>query len=370
MAQSSQESMTVAVLPSPIVPRAAPATGYVPPYVRRVREEAAQARITLLARAARPAGPRTPILIAVVRNESAVLADFLEHYRSLGVERFALIDNGSTDATRDLLGPEPDVDLYSVIRPFSGKQGWVNALIARYGYDRWYLHVDADEHLVFDGAPRRTLADLIAFATARGLRRVRGVLVDMYSPGPLLAVPPANGQSLEARFRLFDGIGYDEALCLERISRKGGPRRRRFSHPGDDFDPELTKYPLFLIRPGEVAASPHHLHPYRDNYLSDCFLALLHYKFGDGFLAKAELASLEGNYWRGSLEYRRYIEVLARDRDLRLDYPGSRAYAGPIDLVAAGLIVPIPWEERRNLLWSVAKLGWRLPMRPSWAVLA
>ena len=205
MAQSSQESMTVAVLPSPIAPRAAPATGYVPPYVRRVREEAARARITLLARAARPAGPRTPILIAVVRNESAVLADFLEHYRSLGVERFALIDNGSTDATRDLLGPEPDVDLYSVIRPFSGKQGWVNALIARYGYDRWYLHVDADEHLVFDGAPGRTLADLIAFATARGLRRVRGVLVDMYSPGPLLAVPPANGQSLEARFRLFDG---------------------------------------------------------------------------------------------------------------------------------------------------------------------
>ena len=205
-------------------------------------------------------------------------------------------------------------------------------------------------------APPGELADLIAFATARGLRR-RGVLVDMYSPGPLLAVPPAKGQPLGARFRLFDGIGYDEALCLERISRKGGPRRRKFSRAGDVFDPELTKYPLFHVRPGEVAASPHHLHPYRDNYLSDCFLGLLHYKFGDGFLAKAELASLEGNYWRGSLEYRRYLEVLARDRDLRLDYPGSRAYAGPGDLVTTGLIAPIPWEERRTLLRSVAQLG-------------
>jgi hypothetical protein len=179
----------------------------------------------------------------------------------------------------------------------------------------------------------------------------------MYAPGPLLAVGPAAGRRLGVRFRLFDGEGYEEALCLERISRKGGPRRRRFSQPGDVFDPELTKYPLFLIRAGEVAASPHHLHPYRDNYLSDCFLGLLHYKFGDGFLAKAERASAEGNYWRGSLEYRRYLEVLARDRGLSLDYPGSRAYSGPADLVAAGLIAPIPWAERRSLLGSVAGLG-------------
>jgi len=183
------------------------------------------------------------------------------------------------------------------------------------------------------------------------------MLVDMYAPGPLLAVGPAEGRQLGERFRLFDGTGYEEALCLERISRKGGPRRRRFSHPGDVFDPELTKYPLFRLGPGEVAASPHHLHPYRDNYRSDCFLGLLHYKFGEGFLAKAERASVEGNYWRGSLEYRRYLEVLARDRDLRLDYPDSRAYASPADLVAAGLIAPIPWEERRNLLQSVAQFG-------------
>jgi hypothetical protein len=335
----------------------------VPPYVRRVREEAALAWITPLTRAAREVDAGTPVLIAVLRDERAVMAEFLTHYRGLGVERFALIDNGSTDGTRALLAAEPDVDLYAVGRPFSGKQGWVTALVARYGPDRWYLHVDADEHLVFDGAPARGLADVIAFAEAQGLSRVRGMLVDMYAPGPLLAVPPAGGRPLGARFRLFDGTGYEEALCLERISRKGGPRRRKFSQAGDVFDPELTKYPLFRLRPGEVAASPHHLHPYRDNYLSDCFLGLLHYKFGEGFLAKAERAAAEGNYWRGSLEYRRYLEVLARDPGLRLDYPGSRAYADPADLVAAGLLAPIPWAPRPRLLRSVAGLGWRFRAR-------
>ena len=351
------EGIVIETMPAVAAPGGAPVPNYVPPYVRRVREEAARVRLVPLARATGPLAPTTPVLLAVLRNEAPVLDDFLTHYRCLGVARFALIDNGSTDATRERLAAEPDIDLYAVRRPFSGKQGWVNALIARYGPERWYLHVDADEHLVFDGALGRGLADLVAFAEARGLRRVRGMLVDMYAPGPLLAVGQAAGRRLGERFRLFDGTGYEEALCLERISRKGGPRRRRFSHPGDVFDPELTKYPLFRLGPGEVAASPHHLHPYRDNYLSDCFLGLLHYKFGEGFLAKAERASVEGNYWRGSLEYRRYLEIIARDRGLRLDYPGSRAYAGPADLVAAGLIAPIPWEERRNLLQSVAQFG-------------
>jgi Glycosyl transferase family 2 len=332
----------------------------VPPYVRRVVEQAARAEIRLVRDSGGAPDPRTPVLIGVVKDEMAVLADLLEHYRGLGVERFALLDNGSTDATPDFLAAQPDVDLYATRQPFQRKQAWVNALIARYGYDRWYLHVDADEHVVFDGAPGRTLADVVGFAAARGLRRVRGMLVDMYAPGPILAAAKAPGQRLAERFRLFDGDDYAETLCLERISRKGGPRRRKFTRENDVFDPELSKYPLFHIRAGEVASSPHHIYPYRENYLSDCYLAILHYKFTPGLLDKARRAAVEGNYWHGSLEYRRYLEALARDRRLSLSYPGTRRYGGPADLLAAGLIAPIPWTGRRSLLRSVAALGRQL----------
>jgi hypothetical protein len=340
-----------------------------PAYVRAALAEAARVELLPLGRARSRHDPRTPLLVAVLRNEAAVVGELLAHYRGLGVTRFALIDNGSDDATADLLAAEPDVDLYSVRRPFPGKQGWVNALIARYGYDRWYLHVDADEHLVFDGAPAhgrpgRGLVELIGFAEARGLRRLRGMLVDMYAAGPLLAPPEGGG--LAERFRLFDGAGYAEALCLGRISRKGGPRKRRFGFAGGGFDPELTKYPLFHIREGEVAAGPHVLYPYPDNYASDCFLALLHYKFGPGFFAKAERATAERNYWRGSLEYGRYLEALAEDPGLALAYPGSRAYAGPADLVAAGLIAPIAWDRRPSLRRGLARL--RRWLRPPAAV--
>ena len=287
-----------AVVPAP--------AGYPPAYVRAVIAEAAEAGLVPLARARRPHDPRTPALVAVVRDEAARLPGFLAHYRRLGVTRFAIIDHGSRDATRALLAAEADVELFAADRPFPGKQGWVNALIARMGYDRWYLHVDADERLVFDGAgvgdrPGRGLADLIGFAEARGLRRLRGMLVDLYPPGPLLAPEARDPMRAPAPGGpLFDADGYPEALCLERVSRKGGPRRRAFG-----FDPELTKYPLFHVRAGEVVSSPHHLHPYPENYRSDCFLGLLHDKFGPGFIAKAERAAAEGNYWRESLEYRR-----------------------------------------------------------------
>ena len=350
-----------AVVPAP--------AGWLPPWERSVIAEAARAGLRPRARARAPHDPRTPALIAVVRDEAPRLPGFLAHYRRLGVTRFAVVDHGSADATRPLLAAQPDVDLYAADRPFRGKQGWINALIARMGYDRWYLTVDADERLVFDGAPPdrrgRGLAELAAFAAARGLRRLRGMLVDLYPAGPLLATAladapeariPARGAPppRDARPRhgpLFDADGYAEALCLERVSRKGGPRRRAFG-----VDPELTKYPLFHIRAGELASSPHHLHPWPENYRSDCFLGLLHDKFGPGFRAHAERAAAEGNYWRGSLEYRAALAVLDREPGLALAYPGSRRYRGPADLVAAGLIAPIPWGGRRRLAgWA----GWR-----------
>ena len=323
-AASIEDAPFGAVVPAP--------AGYLPPYVRTVIEEAAQAGLRPLSRPTRPHDPRTPALVAVVRDEAPRLPGFLAHYRRLGVTRFAIIDNGSRDATRALLAAAPDVALYAADRPFPGKQGWVNALIARMGYDRWYLTSTPTSG--WSSTARRPPAGRGAaspsssrFAEARGLRRLRAMLVDLYPPGPLLA-PEAREPSLapeardpklapEARDLLFDADGYAEALCLERVSRKGGPRRRAFG-----FDPELTKYPLFHIRAGEVVSSPHHLYPYPENYRSDCFLGLLHDKFGPGRQAEPPPEN-----WRQSLEYRRRSRSTATRGCARL--PGSRRYRLP-----------------------------------------
>jgi Glycosyl transferase family 2 len=337
---------------------AAPAR-VLPRFVREVAEEAGSVRLEPVRRLPPPARDAV-VLLSVIRNEAAVVGDFLAHHRRVGVDRFVVLDNGSTDGTAERLAAEPDVDLYLVRRRFLPplKQGWINRAIAEYGHDRWYAYADADEHLVFDGCEDGGLGGLIAHAGRRGLRRVRGMLVDMYAPGPLLGpelgpeLGPALGRELGTRrapggrravplaeaFPLFDSDSYRETLCKQRISRQGGPRWRRFWRDG--IAPELTKYPLFHIREGEIFDNPHHLYPYGRNFESPCLVGILHFKFDERFLGKIEDALEHEQYFDGSAEYKHYRRVLGEDRGLALDYPGSRRYRTPADLVACGLIEP------------------------------
>ena len=228
--------------------------------------------------------------------------------------------------------------------------------IARYGYDRWYVYADADEHLVFDSAGARSLADVIAFAESRGLRRLRGMLVDMYAPGPLFA--PTRGSMAEA-FPLYDARHLPGIALQGAHLAQGGPRGRL------NLDPELTKYPIFHIKPGEVFVNPHHMYPYMDNFSSLCYIAILHYKFNATIVPKIYRALRTNCYFNGSLEYRHYFESMIGNDDVALAYSGSRAYGGPADLIACGLIEPIAWPgcgrpARRGRLRELLDLGRRL----------
>ena len=63
----------------------------------------------------------------VVWNKSLRLDSTLKHYRQLGVNRFFIVDSGSTDGTLDYLAAAPDVHAFSA----SGNDGMasINALL-------------------------------------------------------------------------------------------------------------------------------------------------------------------------------------------------------------------------------------------------
>jgi glycosyltransferase involved in cell wall biosynthesis len=319
-----------------------------PAHVRQVRRAFQETQLLVLKRSDLPLPPPTsPILLSVIRNEGDRLADLLRHYREGGIRRFCFIDNGSTDGSPDFLAAQPDVDLLQRLGPFEWKlkQGWINRAIADYGLDRWFLYVDADEHIVFDGLGSHDFADLAAEMERRGLLRVRGFLLDMYSEGPLLRAGYVAGERLVERYPLYDGTGYAESRYKEVMSVKGGPRRRVFSAADPTFNPELTKYPLFRLLPGELMANPHHIWPYGENFASPRHLAILHFKFLPGTTEKIRIALAEKSYWGESAEYRCYHQVFGAEPELCLRDASSRRYVSPAGLAAEGLIAGIDWPR-------------------------
>ncbi len=304
-------------------------SGAAPDYVIAVMREYMDVTLEPVSLSVKQSSLDNPILLSVVRNENERLPDFFRHYRKAGIKHFVFLDNGSTDGTADYLAEQRDVDLYRCTRPFDWmkKHGWISVLIAMYGRDRWYLFADGDEHIVYEGIERgRTFGDVARIMEAKGLNRVRGFLVDMYSDGPLLKSKYKRGQKLLDAYPFFDSTGYKEEKYREIMSRKGGPRQRAFSAADKNFRPEMTKYPMFRLTGRDVFANPHHVWPYEGNFASECYFGILHFKFLPDVLDRIQQAIVEGNYWGGSMEYKCYHAVLSETPDLSLKTDISSRY--------------------------------------------
>lgn len=79
------------------------------------------------------------------------------HYRKLGIKKFIMIDNASSDGTMKFLMKQRDAEVYRVNEKFqsSVKEGWINQIFALYGFHRWYLIVDADELITWPQLGRK-----------------------------------------------------------------------------------------------------------------------------------------------------------------------------------------------------------------------
>jgi hypothetical protein len=319
-----------------------------PEHVRAVLAAAASAALQPVVLSALPLPPpASPILVSVIRDEADRLPDMLRHYREGGIRRFCFIDNGSADGSVGFLAAQPDVDLLRHPGRFDArlKQGWVHAAMRGYGLPRWFLYADADELIVFDGAEQRGFEALAAEMTSRGIRRVRGLLVDMYADAPFQASRYAPGERLVEAYPFYDRGGYEESRHQDVMSVRGGPRKRLLGGIDIRFNPELTKYPLFELQPGEVMANPHQLWPWDGNFASPRHLGILHFKFLPGFAARVQAAIETGAYWDDSFEYRCYARALRGDPRLGAFGPESARYAGPAGLVENGVIAPIGWPK-------------------------
>ena len=214
-----------------------------------------------------------PILICVVNNEMEKLPLFFSHYRKMGIKRFVMIDNMSTDGTYEFLLKQRDVDLYSAKETFRGylKEGWINQALAIYGYYHWYLVVDADELLVWPQMGEIPLKELIKICQEKREYSPMAIMLDMYSRGQIFHNLTRN---IYEEFSYCDQNTYYWIKNRETDILSGGPRERVFGSKV-----WLSKTPLFFLRPLDIFCCAHYMYPYMKNKRKKCPIVLLHYKF-------------------------------------------------------------------------------------------
>lgn len=279
-------------------------------------------------------------LVFLTRNDAKLVPAFLSHYRQLGVTRFICVDDASTDGTREFLLQQDDVDLWvSPVRYKDARRGraWREILLGLYGGPRWYVNVDSDEFLVYDGFETRTLWPVIHCLERAGALRLPAPMLDMYPAD--LSMADINLLKSSAPWEIadhLDSTGYTLSTTKRAISIKGGARKREF-----DADLELIKYPLiYWDEDCRFGPSIHQPLPYQRNFAS-LMGALLHFKFFSNYENEIKEAARDGQYFDNAAAYSKMTDVIAEKGALQLQSDDSVKFTGSQQLLDLGFITPI-----------------------------
>jgi len=275
------------------------------------------------------APPGALLLFAVCRNERLRLPHFFAHYRALGIERFFVADNNSTDGSLEYLREQPATTVFTTTQRYDDALygiGWLHALLRRYGEGHWCVIADIDEFLVHPYMEEVSLGELCCFLEAEGATSLPALLIDMYSKGPLDQVTPTADGNLLDCCPWFDPDGYIEIPNFT----TGGPRVRVFG-----IEPALDKVPLLYYRDGvRLRAGCHHVEHTAPSALR---AGVLHFKFLDDFARRTAEEVVRKQHWRGAQEYVQYRCVIEQKGTRDLWYPGAQRYGSSGDLLACGL---------------------------------
>ncbi len=238
-----------------------------------------QTDITLLKRSFSPeeVSGAEVVVVSVIQNDILRCEVLLSHYRSLGVTHFLIMDQGSTDGTKEFLLEQPDVNLYFNNERYSAtkKEAWVGRLIGTIGRGHWYLTADSDELVSYIGCEAHPIREAAAWLSARGFSRGKGVLADMYPKGNVIQKPETPSQLLEC-YCYFDADSYvvkDEGEFVSHLM--GGPRPRKTGIMNE----WVSKAPLFFYGNDTEVINSHFQFPLNEDRKAPYVFLMRHYKY-------------------------------------------------------------------------------------------
>lgn len=318
--------------------------------------------------------PGLTSLFSIFRDEMYFCPAFFDHYRGIGVEQFVIIDDASTDGTREFLLAQPDcVTLAADMRygdalAYRDPNGRISEL--RFGVyakiavphmfveDAYVLYLDADEFLILPPGVAR-VAEVIERLASEGADGLVASVVEFF-PRSITDLDdefrPASFDDLLGRFGHFqpaplvaiDAGGRAQPCAESKSTRlfmahgiKDPPRgwRRRIGHL---FDPRYRhsprhKTPIMRRSADSFLTGTHGGNRPAPRHL---MLTAAHFVFTSQFRQKIDRARRWRSYVRNSDKYDHYdrlMQAMSRSTGSFLDRDSTR-YTGPEQLIAAGLM--------------------------------
>lgn len=297
---------------------------------------------------------RDVIAFSTVRNEAARLPYFLEHHRKLGVSHFVVVDNASTDLSRNILLDSDDVSVWATSRSYKASRfgmDWLTALQFRFGHGHWCLTVDADELFVYPHWQSRDISALVGHLQDTDVSALGALMIELFPKGRLSTQSYMPGSNPIDCLQWFDAGPYRTARQkpMQNLWVQGGPRDRVFFGKTPQKAPTLNKLPLVKWdRRYVYANSTHSLLPPKLNMQWDgpedlrLSGALLHTKFLDVVLEKSAEEKVRRQHFGDPESFAGYYDGLVADPDLW--HEAAVRYEGWEQLEKLGLMSRGSWS--------------------------
>ena len=249
-------------------------------------------------------------MICAVKNDLEKIQFQYEKLKSIGVDNFCYIDNGSNDGTLEWLMEAENVNVYQTKDTFSSskKNLWYYKVIKEYPMGQWFLILDSDEVPSFPHDEKIKISSLISFLEQNKIKNVDSFFVDLYPNKPIKDLK--HDCPLD-NFSYFDNRFYLKAT-FKGLSVKGGFRERVFYNGNFNSGPQLRKNALFKSSSNYIYG-PHFGIPYHRNFVFMPIIAIKHYKFTYSDIKKIPVIVNEKLYANDSSEYKKYLNALSMD---------------------------------------------------------
>jgi hypothetical protein len=316
-------------------------------------------------------------VVMVVRNEVLRLPWIVHYYRKLGVVRFFVIDNGSTDGTVDFLLKQKDCHVFHTLESYAAANSgvkWQTEILRTYNNNHWWLIVDADEMLVYPSSETVKISDLCRYLESQNVEALYAMFIDMYGKGSVAESHYSSGQNFLdvcpcfdsdyrfaprakapfastpfPEFEPFGGPRFRRFYSEYHASGRGGVTRAKYLRqmrsllakfgvrifPDLAIPPLLFKVPLIKWRETIQHYNAHVISRVR---LAPVTGALLHFKFFGDFHARVVTESARKEHYDGASEYARYARALRADPTMGFAYEKTAIYQNSDQLVNLNLI--------------------------------